>query len=155
MADQLEIRADDPILQRLNFKTYRYTTRREADQFCPDPAEPQTKIVKTPWDGELTAHSGDYLVHEQGEPQDRWVVEKKIFEDTYENVEQGTYVKKATVELAPLTALTPDPDQEVKIHSREGVLTVRAGEYYLAKGSQEEIWPIPKDKVEQSMEPVD
>jgi len=155
MAAQVEIRADDPVIQKVNFKTYRYTTRREADQFCPDPDESQTKVVKTPWDDELTAHSGDYLVHEQGQPEDQWVVEKDIFEDTYENIEQGTYVKKSTVELAPLTALTQDPDQEVKIHSREGVLTVRAGDYFLAKGSQEEIWPISNDKVEQNMEPVD
>lgn len=155
MTSSLEIRPDDPVIQTLDFKTYRYTTRREADQFLPDAGEPQTKVVKTPWGDQLTAHPGDYIVHEQGDPDDQWVVEKDVFEDTYEEVEPGTYVKKATVELAPLTALTQDPDQDVTIHSREGVLTVRAGDYYLAKGSQEEIWPLPKKKVEQSMEPAD
>lgn len=155
MTSPLEIKADDPLIKQIKFKTYRYTTRREANQLLPDSDETQSKVIKTPWDGELTARSGDYLVHEQDDPDDQWVVEKDIFEDTYETVEPGTYVKKATVELVPLTQIAPDPDQEVKIYSLEGVLTVRAGDYYLAKGSQEELWPIPREKVEQSMEPVD
>ncbi|WP_419154286.1 hypothetical protein [Weissella viridescens] len=36
-------------------------------------------------EGEMTAHPGDYIV--QGSHDDVWVVQKDIFEDTYEVVE--------------------------------------------------------------------
>ena len=155
MTSPIEIRANDPLIHQLKFETYRYTSLREAEQFLPQSDEQQTKVVKTPWGGELKAQAGDYLVHEQGHPEDSWVVKKEIFEQTYQSVKSGAYLKKDTVDLVPLTQVTRDPDQDVKVYSLEGPLTVQAGEYYLARGSHGEIWPIPREKVESSMEPVE
>jgi hypothetical protein len=37
----------------------------------------------------------------------------------------------------------------------EGAITVRAGDFYLAKGVKGEVWPYPKEKIEQVMIPAD
>lgn len=37
----------------------------------------------------------------------------------------------------------------------EGPETVRAGDFYLAKGIKEEIWPYPKDKIDGVMMPAE
>jgi len=139
----------------LDFKPYRYTTRRRAKQFLPGRGHPQTTEVKTPWGGTLTAKKGDYLVHEYGNPDNQWVVAKDIFEVTYQELESGIYQKIAAVELAPLTQITHDPDQEITIHSLEGPLIVKAGDYYLARGIEGEIWPIPNGDIMRDMEPVE
>jgi hypothetical protein len=57
--------------------------------------------------------------------------------------------------LAPLTDLTRDPDQLVTIVSLEGPETVKAGDFYLAKGVRGEIWPYPKEKIADVMVPAD
>jgi hypothetical protein len=47
-----------------------------------------------------------------------------------------------------------DEDRMVMVHTLEGVETVRAGDFFLAKGVHGEIWPYPKDKAEKIMKPV-
>ncbi len=151
----LELSADDPLIQQLDFRLYRYTAKRRAKQFLPGSDQPQTVEVETSWGGVLTGKRGDYLVSEYDEPDEQWVVTKDIFETTYQEIEAGIYRKKATVELAPLTQITHDPDQEIIIHSQEGPLTVRAGDFYLARGDKGEIWPRPKENFESGLEPVE
>ncbi|MEA2008098.1 MAG: hypothetical protein U9O54_03175 [Chloroflexota bacterium] len=151
----LELRADDPIIQQLNFKPYRYTTKRQAEQFLPRLDNSQTIDVKTPWGGVLTGKKGDYLVSEYDNPDDQWVVDKDIFEASYQELENGVYYKKAIVELAPLTQITHDPDQEIIIHSLEGPLTVRSGDFHLARGNKGEVWPIPNEGITNNLERVE
>ncbi len=151
----LELKADDPLVQQIDFKSYRYTTRRRARQFLPKPKQPQTVVVETSWGGVLTGKRGDYLVSEYDKPDEQWIVEKDIFETTYQEIEAGVYRKKATIELAPLTLITHDPDEEVVIQSLEGPLTVRAGDFFLAKGATGEIWPRPRESVAIDLEPVE
>jgi hypothetical protein len=43
----------------------------------------------------------------------------------------------------------------VTVVTLEGDETVRAGDFYLAKGIKGEIWPYPKEKVKDVMMPVD
>lgn len=125
MTSPVEIRADDALLQQLPFKKYRYTKTRKAQQFLPEEDQPQTEKVKTPWGAELEAQKGDYLVSDQENPTDQWVVEKEIFEDSYRSAslrdqeEADLYTKSALVELVPLTKVTRDPDREVTVYSRE------------------------------------
>jgi hypothetical protein len=58
--------------------------------------------------------------------------------------------------LVPLTDLTDgDEDQMVTIHTLEGVDTVRAGDFLLAKGVKGEIWPYPKEKAAEIMSPAE
>jgi len=58
--------------------------------------------------------------------------------------------------LVPMKDLTGgDEDQLVTVHSLEGPQTVRAGDFYLARGIKGEIWSYPKDKVEKIMKPVE
>jgi hypothetical protein len=47
-----------------------------------------------------------------------------------------------------------DEDQEVIVHTLEGVETVRAGGYYLSKGVKGEIWPFPKEKIDSLLKPL-
>jgi len=55
-----------------------------------------------------------------------------------------------------LTELTGgDANQRVQIETLEGAVTVRAGDFYLARGVQGEIWPFPKEKVNGQMAPVE
>ncbi len=51
--------------------------------------------------------------------------------------------------------MTHNPDQKVIVHTLEGDLTVRSGDFYLARGVNGEIWPFPQEKVEQIMVPID
>jgi hypothetical protein len=39
----------------------------------------------------------------------------------------------------------------VTVISLEGPLTVRAGDFYLAKGIKGEVWPYPKEKIDDVM----
>jgi hypothetical protein len=43
----------------------------------------------------------------------------------------------------------------VTIETLEGPVTVRAGDFYLAKGVKGEVWPYPKDKVHDVMTPAE
>ena len=104
--------------------------------------------------GVLTGKYGDFLASEWDDPDEKWVVEKEIFKMSYQEVEEGIYRKKATVDLVPLTDVTRDPDQFMIVHSLKGPLTVRAGEFYLARGVKGEIWPVSKEHIRNSMEPV-
>jgi hypothetical protein len=40
------------------------------------------------------------------------------------------------------------------VHTFEGAVTVRAGDFFLAKGVKGEIWPFPKEKVAEMMKPA-
>lgn len=153
--NHIEITADDPILGQINFRKYRYTTKRRAEEFLPDFDQPQTIEVETSWGGTLIGKRGDFLVSEWDEQEDKWVVEREIFQMTYREVEYGVYVKKATVDLVPLVEITSDPNQLVIVHSMDGPLEVQAGDFYLARGVKDEIWPVPKETVQNSMEPVE
>lgn len=151
----LEISPGDAILKKLDFKPYRYTTKRSAKQYLPGEDQPQTISVKTPWGGVLRGEKGDYLVNEYGNPDNQWVVRQDLFEETYQELDQGIYHKKAIVELVPLTEITHDPDQEITIHSLEGSLTVRSGDFHLARGVEGKIWPAPNKEISKHLEQVE
>jgi hypothetical protein len=58
--------------------------------------------------------------------------------------------------LVPMTDVTNGNEEEkVTIESLEGPQTVRAGDFYLARGIKGELWSIPKEKVETIMKPVE
>ena len=158
MEKALEIRPDDDILSNVKFTIYGYEDKRVAKQFLPELDEPQTKELQAPWGGTMTARSGDYLVSDADSPTDSWPVEREIFEQSYREEKPGTgiFKKFAAVGLVPLTELTGgDPDQLVTVHSLEGALTVRAGDFHLARGVKGEIWPLPNEKVEENLYVMD
>lgn len=152
----LNLTSDDPILERLNFKPYRNMLVRRAAPFVPAPDEPQTMEVKTPWGAVLTAKKGDFLISEMDTPDDYWPIDAKIFDETYVVVGPGLCVKRAVTMLVPLSAVTDgDEDQMVTVNTLEGPETVRAGDFFLARGVRGEIWPYPKEKVNSKMRPVE
>lgn len=156
MSKKIVITSDDPILQTLNFKPYRSKVERRVIPFFPGAGEPQTMDVKTPWGAVLTAKKGDFLVSEINAPDDYWPIDPVIFEDSYLITRPGYCAKNALTLLVPLTDLTDgDPDQRVTVVSLEGPETVRAGDFYLAKGIKGEVWPYPKEKIEEVMTPAD
>jgi len=148
MSEPISIKSDDPQLARLQFKAFLNSTERKVERFMPGDDEPQTIEVKTPWGAELTAKKGDYLVSDPSQPDDRWPVDKEIFESTYIISRPGYCMKNTVTELAPLVDLTNgDPNQMVTVHTLEGPETVRAGDFYLARGVKGEIWPYPKNRM--------
>ena len=152
----MEIRENSPFLKILSFKPYRYKgVERQAEQFLPEENDPPTKEIKTPWGATLMAAPGDYIVHDKDNPEDTWVVEKNIFNTTYIRSRAGLYVKKSHVLLVPLTEVTGHVDEEVVIYTKEGAVTVRSGDFYLARGVEGEIWPVPKEKVGTDLIPVE
>jgi len=151
MSQPTEIRAQDKILLKLPFKSYRYTQERQAVQFWPHSRDPQTMVIQTPWGAELIVEKGDYIVNDVGSPDNRWPVKQDIFEATYLEIRPGVFIKRAIVHLYPLRDFTKDSEQLVRVHTLEGVVTVRAGDFYLAKGIKGEVWPMPNDKVESSL----
>ena len=156
MSEPIVITSDDPVLQSLNFKPYRSKVERRVIPFFPAPDEPQTMDVKTPWGETLTAKKGDFLVSEINAPDDYWPINPVIFEDSYVLTKPGYCVKKAVTLLVPLTDVTNgDPDRMVTVVSLEGPATVRAGDFFLAKGIKGEVWPYPKDKVDDVMMPAE
>ncbi len=156
MTDQIILTSDDPVLGNVNFKAFRSKVERRVIPFVPDLNEPQTIELKTPWGSMLTAKLGDMLVSELDKPNDYWPVDAGIFEDSYILIRPGYCVKKAVTLLVPLTDITNgNPDQMVTVETLEGAETVRAGDFFLAKGVKGEIWPYPKDKVNDVMMPVD
>lgn len=154
-SEPLTITSSDSSLEKLNFKPYRSKVERRVVPFFPSPNEPQTMEIITPWGAELTARKGDFLISEVETPNDYWPVNPVIFEESYVIIRPGYCVKKAITLLAPLTEITDDPEREVTVVSLEGPETVRAGDFYLAKGIRGEIWPYPKDKIDDVMMPAD
>lgn len=155
MPESLQLHSTDPIIRTINFQPYRNAVERRAKQFLPGPGEPQEMKVRTPWGETLTADYGDFIVSESDQPDDRWPVTKEIFEKTYMETKPGYYVKRPLNRLAPLTDFTNNPDRMVTVHTLEGEVTVRAGDFYLARGVRGEIWPIPAEKVHNSMQRVE
>ena len=156
MPEPLTITSNDPILAKLPFKPYRAAMERRMVPFLPDEGQPQTRIIETRSGRVLTVKRGDFLVSEMDTPQFVWPVDAAIFEASYEVVRPGVCVKRAISWLAPLTELTDgDPDREVTVVSLEGANTVRAGDYYLARGVAGEIWAYDAKKVGIIMKPVE
>ena len=154
--EPLVITSSDPVLRRLNFKPYRSKVERRVVPFFPAPNEPQTMEINTPWGTQLTARKGDLLVSEVDTPDDYWAIDPLIFDESYVIVRPGYCVKKAVTLLVPLTDLTGgDPDQLVTVVTLEGAETVRAGDFWLAKGVKGEVWPYPKEKINNVMVPVE
>ena len=155
MRAPIVITSDDSVLRTLNFKAYRSKVERRVIPFLPPPGEPQSMEVSTPWGAQLTAKFGDFLVSEVDTPSDYWPIDPVIFEESYVIIRPGYCVKKALTLLAPLTDITGDPEREVTVISLEGPETVKAGDFYLAKGIKGEVWPYPKEKVADVMLPPD
>lgn len=156
MSEIITVTSDDPALESLEFKPYRSKVERRVIPFFPDPGEPQTMDVKTPWGAVLTAKKGDFLVSEIDQPDDYWPIDPVIFEDSYILTRPGYCAKNAITLLVPLTDFTNgDEDQEVTVVSLEGPQTVRAGDFFLAKGIKGEVWPYPKEKVDEVMMPAE
>ena len=110
--------------------------------------------INTPWGAQLTARKGDFLVSEVSTPNDYWAVDPVIFEESYVIIRPGYCIKKAITLLVPLTDITHDPDQTVTVITLEGPTTVRAGDFYLAKGIKGEVWPYPREKIDDVMTPA-
>lgn len=155
MAEPLLITSKDPILDKLDFKPYRSKVERRVVPFFPAPHEPQTMDIDTPWGTRLTARKGDFLISEVDTPEDYWAIDPVIFDESYEIIRPGYCVKKAVTLLAPLTDLTGDPDRLVRVVTMEGDETVRAGDFYLAKGIKGEIWPYPREKIKDVLAPIE
>lgn len=148
MSEPLVIRAQDPIIKTLRFKPFMNSDERGVEQFLPGQNEPQTIEVRTPWGADLTAKSGDYIVRDLKKAGDRWPVDREIFENTYLITRPGFCIKNAVTELVPMIDLTNgDPDQLVTVETMEGPETVRAGDFYLARGIKGEIWPYPANRM--------
>lgn len=156
MSKPIVITSDDPILKSLEFKAYRSKVERRVIPFLPEPGAPQTLDVKTPWGAVLTAKKGDFLVSEVDKPDDYWPIDPVIFEESYIITRPGYCAKNAVTLLVPLTEITNgDPNQLVTVVSLEGPETVRAGDFFLAKGVKGEVWPYPRQKVDEVMTPAD
>jgi hypothetical protein len=155
MKDPVILSPDDPIINSLNFKPYRSTVLRRAEPFIPKDDEPQTMEVTTPWGSKLTVKKGDMLVSELDRPDDTWPVDARIFDETYVITAPGFCTKRAITLLVPMPDVTDgDEDRTVTVHTIEGPVTVRAGDFFLAKGVKGEIWPYPKAKVAKKMKPA-
>ena len=149
MNEPILLKSNDPVIKTLDFKPYRSIVERRVKRFLPPLGEPQDIEIMTPWGEYLTVNAGDYIVSElDAPPEDRWPVESSIFEETYIETRPGYCVKRALTMLVPLVDTTGgDPNQEVVVETLEGLVSVRAGDFYLALGVQGEIWPYPKEKV--------
>ncbi|MBL8102571.1 MAG: hypothetical protein JNM02_08590 [Anaerolineales bacterium] len=156
MEEPVEISSDDPIIATLHFAPFRNMIKRGVTMFMPAEGEPQTKQIKTPWGTELTAKRGDMLVYELSQPDDAWPVDAEIFDASYMMLEPGICIKRVITWLVPLIDVTGgDADRLVTVHTLEGSETVRAGDFYLAKGVQGEIWPYPIEKANEIMRPAE
>ena len=155
MNQPLVITSSDPILKTLNFKPFRNIVERRVVPFFPAPGEDQTMEIHTPWGTQLTARKGDFLISEVDTPNDYWPVDPVIFEESYAIIRPGYCVKTGVTLLVPLTDITRDPHRQVTVVTLEGSETVEAGDFYLAKGIQGEIWPYPKEKIGEVMVPLE
>jgi hypothetical protein len=148
MSEPQLITAQDPIIKTLHFKPFLNSDERGVEQFLPASGEAQTIEIRTPWGADLTAKKGDYIVHDLSKANDRWPVDKEIFEKTYLIIRPRICIKNAVTELVPMVELTNgNPDQMVTIETMEGPETVRAGDFYLARGVKGEIWPYPAQRM--------
>jgi hypothetical protein len=155
MKEPLVLLPDDPLINSLNFKPYRNMSLRRVVPFVPEDGQPQTMEVTTPWGAKLTVRKGDLLVSELNKPDDVWPIAPHIFDETYIVTAPGFCVKRAVTLLVPLTDVTNgDEDRMVTVHTFEGSVTVRAGDFLLARGVEGEIWPYPKVKAEEKMKPA-
>ena len=155
MNKPIVLTSDDPIIKTLKFKPYRNAVEKRIKQFLPAKGEEQSIKIVTPWGAELNVDNGDYIISEIDNPNDHWPINPEIFKATYTITRPGYGVKTAITQLVPLTDVTGgDENQEVTVHTLEGVETVRAGGYYLAKGVKGEIWPFPKEKVGNQLVPL-
>jgi hypothetical protein len=155
MKEPVVLLPDDPILNSLNFRPYRSAVLRHVVPFVPKDDQLQTMEVLTPWGSKLTARKGDLLVSELYKPDDIWPVDPHIFDETYIITSPGICIKRAVTLLVPLIDVTDgDEDRLVIVHTFEGPVTVRAGDFFLAKGVKGEIWPYPKAKAAEIMKPV-
>lgn len=155
MSEPLIITSSDPILSTLNFKSYRSKVERRVVPFLPAPDDPQTLEINTPWGSQLIAHKGDFLISEIATPNDFWSIDPVIFDESYVITRPGYCAKNAVTLLVPLTDITGSPERQVTVITLEGPETVRAGDFYLAKGVKGEIWPYPKGKIFEVMTLVD
>jgi hypothetical protein len=156
MTDPILLTSESPILNKLNFRPFRSSVVRRVRSFLPSLEESQTLDLKTPWGATLTAKSGDKLLSELDSPNDEWPVDGAIFGESYMMVERGYCIKSAVTMLVPMTDVTGgNADGLVSLETLEGKQTVRAGDFYLARGVQGEIWSIPNKKVETIMKPVE
>lgn len=156
MEEPLVLTSDSPVLASLNFKAYRNTSQRGVIPFLPRDDEPQSMELFTPWGSRLTAKKGDMLVFELDRPDDKWPIDPVIFDESYMIVDLGYCIKRGLTWLVPLVdATNGDPDRLVEVHTLEGMETVRAGDFFLAKGVKGEIWPYPIEKANQIMKPVE
>ena len=156
MSDPLIISSSDPILSTLNFKPYRSKVERRVVPFLPGPDEPQSMEINTPWGGQLTARKGDFLVSEISTPNDFWSIDPVIFEESYIITRPGFCVKRAVTLLVPMIDLTGgNPERQVTVITMEGPATIRAGDFFLAKGIRGEIWPYPLAKIEDVLVPAE
>jgi hypothetical protein len=152
----ITLTAQDELVQKLPFQPYRSTAERAVRQYEPDYGGALTTQVTTPWGETLQVEAGDYLVSELNAPDDVWPVEAEIFEETYMFISPGRCVKKALTYLVPLELVADgDEDQMVTVQTMEGSVTVRAGDFYLAKGVKGEIWPIPNEKIGTMLVPLE
>ena len=155
MKEPVVLMPDDPVLKSLNFKPYHSMVKRRVKPFIPEDDQPQTMDVSTPWGSKLTARKGDLLISELDKPDDIWPIDAHIFDETYIIISPGLCVKRAVTLLVPLIDVTNgNEDQMVTVHTFEGPVTVRAGDFLLAKGVKGEIWPYPKDKAAKIMKPA-
>ncbi|NWF64077.1 MAG: hypothetical protein HXY38_07205 [Chloroflexi bacterium] len=156
LATPFELRPDDPILEKLSFKPYRNAMLRRVVPFLPQPDEPQTCEVKTPWGSVLTAKKGDMLISELDAPQYVWPIDAGIFDETYMMTGPGVCIKRAVTWIVPLEDVVGgDVERMVTVYTLEGPETVRAGDFFLAKGGRGEIWPYLKEKVAKTMRPAE
>ncbi|MBI5823182.1 MAG: hypothetical protein HZB18_04085 [Chloroflexi bacterium] len=156
MKEPISLTSDDPIIASLNFRPYRSMVKRGVFSFSPAKNEPQTKQISTPWGAQLIAKNGDMLVFELDQPNDVWPVDAEIFDASYMMLEPGVCIKRAVTLLVPLTDVTEgDADRMVAVNTLEGVETVRAGDFYLAKGVKGEIWAYPLEKANEIMRPAE
>ena len=148
MNEPLIITSQDPILKTLQFKPFLNSEERGVEQFLPGPDLPQTAEIRTPWGADLTAKHGDYIVSDLKKIGDQWPVDKEIFEGTYIITRPGYCMKNVKTDLVPMTELTDgDPNRLVTVETLEGPETVRAGDFYLARGIKGEIWPYPANRM--------
>lgn len=156
MNEPIVVTASDALLNTLSFKPFRSKVERRVIPFMPLPNEPQSMEIKTPWGTVLTASSGDLLVSEMETPNDFWPIKPEIFEASYVLIRPGYCIKRAITLLTPLTDLTNgNEDALVTVVTLEGAETVRAGDFYLARGVKGEVWPYPKEKITQVMIPAE
>lgn len=81
---------------------------------------------------------------------------RDIFKATYKITRPGFCSKQDIVQLAPMIDLTDgDEDAQVTVTSLEGTNTVRAGDFFLARGSKGEVWSFPKQKAAEVLVSVD